>query len=192
MIGLVWRAALSHQNQQFSRGRIHEGLDLIGGQVVFVCTNVRVCVCACLRPWEGWLCKPELARANATKPVRNERWWQHGGREAEEDTRRFIFFMRTNTHLTGEKQKAAIYNTAALISTFFCYRIWALNRSTEQSESERERKQRARGLSRGRVSSNCYWRRWPAVNRLFGVLEIKPVRVVYAECVCSLSTSHKQ
>ena len=139
MIGLVWRAALSRQNQQFSRGRIHEGLDLIGGEVVFVCTNVRVCVHA-----------SDLGRADCASPSLPgptpqslSEMKDDGGTEAERQRRTLAspFFYERKHAPNLRKQKAAIYNTAALICTYFCYRIWALNCSTEQSEREREREE---------------------------------------------------
>lgn len=137
-----------------------QGLDLIGEEVVFVCVWMCVYVCACLRPWEGWLCKPKLAPA---MPQSLSEMKDDGSTEPRSKGRIFATNSYENKYTPNRRTKAVIYDTATIIGIFFCYKIGPLWLHCKQREM---RKQRVRCLSLGRTASNHYWRRWPTVNWL--------------------------
>lgn len=127
MIGLVWRAAFSPKISNLVVGH-SQGLCLIGGEGGCVC--VYECVCACLRPWEGWLQQAQTCPGDATKPVRNERWWQH---RAKKQRRIFTSNSYENKYSPNGHTNAVIYDTAMLIGIFFsCYKICDFYRSSAQ------------------------------------------------------------
>lgn len=156
-----------------------QGLSLIGG-CVCVCVYECVCVCACLRPWEGWLCKPKLAlpMPQSLSEMKDDGKTEPRSKGGYSP----VILRRTNAHPTVAQR--LWYMIQPHLLAFFCYKICTL---TAPSAQRATRKQSARCLSWGRAASNCYWRRWPTVNRLQSLrLNSWLVQVVYAECVCSL------
>lgn len=114
----------SLQNQQFSCGAFTRSrFDWRRG-----CVCVYECVCvhvsACLRPWEGWLCKPKLAPA---MPQSLSEMKDDGSTEPSSKGRIFTTNSYKNKYTPNRHTKAVIYDTATIIGIFFRYKTGPLS-----------------------------------------------------------------
>lgn len=179
-----------------------QGLHLIGGEGCvcvyecvcasgFVYARTCVCVSACLRPWEGWLCKPKLALA---MPQSLSEMKDDGSTEPRKSKGGYspLILMRTNTHAMPLKLKGCDIWYSSSDWHFSVARKLHLYLSIALRERERyeETKGEVGDLSWGTAISSHYWRRWPTVNRLESLrLNSWQLQVVYGAvcvCVCSL------
>lgn len=114
-----------------------QGLHLIGQAVfcVCVCACIYDYVCACLRPWEGWLCKSQLAPA---MPHSLSEMKDNGSLQPGNVRYTPVILMRTNTQ-PAVTQKLWYMIQPHLLAFFSCYKSGIISLERERAEKRKNK-----------------------------------------------------